>query len=72
MLYFQVLPHADQKRKFRDKTDILIANELYTLKELLKFTDTNGNFFTSNFKPIEVSRKKTYFLFGARFYNKEN
>jgi hypothetical protein len=72
MKYYQVLPKADQVRKFKNKTDILIANELYTEKELLKFTTPESQFANNNFKVIEVSKKQTYFLFGARFYNTKN
>ena len=41
MKYFKVKAEADQIRKSLKGCDFLIAHELYTEKELLKFTKPN-------------------------------
>ena len=69
MIYYKVKPLADQVRKNVNKVDILIANELYTIKELEKFAKVTTVFVSSYFDKIEISSRKTYFMFGARFAN---
>lgn len=62
MLYYRVKPEADQKR--RNDGSIYIASELYTPTEAKKYK--------LNFEYLEavtISRKQTYFCFGARFSN---
>lgn len=68
MQYFKVLPNYDNYRVFSPSNRILIANELYTQKELNKL----GLFLEQSkyFKPINISKNKTYWLFGARFESK--
>ena len=72
MLYYKVKPDADQF--VIDKNfNILIANELYTVKEFEKIRYNylkmgRGNAALKNkFVLIDIPRKNTYFLFGARF-----
>lgn len=67
MKYFKVKPEADQVRKNVNKTDFLIANELYTEKELLKFMCKNSVFQQKYLDEIELPKNQTYFMFGARF-----
>ena len=62
MLYYQVKKEADQRRKPGKRCDIYIANELYTPAEVKK-EKLNSEYLT----PVEISKKKTYFFFGARF-----
>ena len=67
MKYFKVKAEADQVRKNVNSTDFLIANELYTEKELQKFTST-GSVYTKNyFDIVEIPKNNTYKMFGARF-----
>ena len=72
MQYYKVKPHADNKRKSVKSTDILVRNELYTAKELQKFTSINSLFVQDNFIEVEVSKKDTYFMFGARFCKQQS
>lgn len=60
MKYYKVKPEHDNKRK--NNNDIYIANELYTEKEVEK-QHLNKNFM----EIVEVSKKATYWFFGARF-----
>ena len=62
--YFKVKPEYDNRRKHRfiNDFDIYIANELYTEKEITK-QKLNRDFM----EQVSVSRKKTYWFFGARF-----
>lgn len=62
MTYYQVKKEADQRRKTGTKYDIYISNELYTPAEVKK-QNLNADFL----KTVEISKKKTYFFFGARF-----
>lgn len=62
MVYYRVKPEADQKR--RNDGSIYIANELYTPTEAKKY---KLNF--EYLEAISISRKQTYFCFGARFSN---
>ena len=60
MKYFKVVPAGDQ-RTIKGKT-ILVANELYTQKEVNKYKIPLAYIFEVDIKP-----KETYFFFGARF-----
>lgn len=71
MLYYRVKPEFDNVRRDKD-FNIFIGNELYTPKELEKVRATYNNRrfnFDSIFEKVEISRKKIYFFFGARFAN---
>lgn len=64
MLYYKVKPQYDnccKNPKIHDG-NIYVANELYTEKEVQK-----QNLNRSFLKPVEVSKKKVYWFFGARF-----
>lgn len=70
MTYYRVKPQYDNFRLIRDHEyhGILIANELYTGKELVK----NKILFCHRVEPdffekVEISKKKIYWFFGARF-----
>lgn len=70
MTYYRVKPQYDNFRLIRDHKyhGILIANELYTGKELVKKKilfcyRVEPDFF----EKVEISRKKIYWFFGARF-----
>lgn len=66
MKYFKVLPLYDNcRRNFTDCTTF-VANELYTEKEV---QGIKAKSITSNqcFEEIQISCRKTYFFFGARF-----
>ena len=74
MLYMKVKPAADNfiiNKKF----DILVANELYTIKEFEKLRYEflkmgRGTVeLKDKFEIVDISRKQTYFFFGARFSN---
>jgi len=68
MLYFQVLPEADQVRKPKSKScDILVKNELYTTNEVLKLGVS-----PKYFKLVTVPKHDTYYFFGARFSSQTN
>lgn len=60
MLYYQVKPKFDQKK--RCDGSILIANELYTSREKERFAISD-----EAVDPVQVSRRSVYFFFGARF-----
>lgn len=60
MLFYKVKSEADNKA--RKDGSIYIANELYTENEALKY-DINKNYCYI----VNVSKKSTYWLFGARF-----
>lgn len=60
MKYYRVKPNWDNYR--RSDGSILVAHELYTQRELLKHKIDERRC-----DLIEVSKDKTYFLFGARF-----
>lgn len=74
MLYMRVKPGADQF-VINKKHDILIANELYTIKEFEKLRYEflkmgRGTMeLKDKFELVDISRKQTYFFFGARFSN---
>ncbi len=60
MLYYKVKPEFDQKT--RHDGSILIANELYTPREIERFKISNKAVY-----PVEISKKTVYFFFGARY-----
>ncbi len=62
MLYYKVKADADNKKRLDGS--IYIANELYTPKEIEKLK-LNKAFL----QPVEVSKNRVYFFFGARFAN---
>jgi hypothetical protein len=72
MLYYKVKPEGDQfviDKKF----NILVANELYTVREFEKirynFLKMGGSpsKLKDKFSLIDIPNNKTYFFFGARF-----
>ena len=65
MKYYKVKAEFDQMNR-RDGS-ILIANELYTLKEKESF-----NIPDKAVEPVQVSKHSVYFLFGARFGGANN
>lgn len=72
MLYMRVKEKADQF--IIDKNfNILIANELYTIKEYEKirynFMKIGGSTtkLKDKFDLVDIPKNKTYFCFGARF-----
>lgn len=65
MQYLKVNPSADNLRVSNNKSHFLIANELYTLKEALRLGIKADDY--RLFTPVQISSRKTYFLFGARF-----
>lgn len=71
MQYYKVKLTADNVRKNVNGTDILIKNELYTEKELLKFApkinNVNSLYVQKYFDIVNISKNDTYFFFGARF-----
>ena len=60
MLYYRVKPEYDNKR--RCDGSIMVSNELYTRKELERFSIP-----AVAVEPIEISKRTIYFFFGARF-----
>lgn len=60
MKFYKVKPEADNKR--RKDGGIHIANELYTEREMEKYGV--NKFFTDI---VEISMRRTYWFFGARF-----
>lgn len=67
MKYFKVNTTSDQiKHSIRFKENFLIANELYTQKEIDK-SGHSKEFINKHFTTIETSPKNTHFSFGARF-----
>lgn len=75
MKYYKVNPEFDNMQivKGRKIAGFLIANELYTEKELAKAMDGArlcgyGNKSRENvFIPVEISKNKTHWFCGARF-----
>jgi len=73
MVFYQVNEKYDNfilwgsRDGFLMQFGFLIAEELYTKKELLKMKKNNIKFPDDCFKKIEVSKNKTYWFFGARF-----
>ena len=76
MTYYRVKPEYDNTRYTRtDKRTgrttwggFLIANELYTLRELERMAE-NGckRLEPYKFEPVEISKRRVYWCFGARF-----
>lgn len=75
MKYYKVKKSADQLQKVMIKNghyyidSFFIADELYTENEYKKMTEKYINV-TGNeniFDIVEISKKKTYWFFGARF-----
>ena len=72
MLYMRVKEKADQF--IIDKNfNILIANELYTIREFekirynfMKMSDSTVEL-KDKFNLVDIPKNKTYFFFGARF-----
>jgi hypothetical protein len=64
MKYLKVKKNFDNYK--RNDGSIYVSNELYTEAESKKY-GINPSFCTE----IEISSKKTYFLFGARFEKKQ-
>ena len=70
MLYYKVLPQYDNKKRYRWNNhgkgvadgSILVANELYTPGEFRKIANC-----PAWFEKVNISKKKIYFFFGARF-----
>lgn len=60
MTYLKIKPQYDNYR--RKDGNILVANELYTQKEFKKY-----GIKSEMAEPVEVSKKKIMFMFGARF-----
>lgn len=71
MKYYRIKPEYDNARLLKRTFDgILISNELYTVKEweklVLKYRVSEAVC-----DIVNISPKETYWLFGARFQNKE-
>jgi hypothetical protein len=71
MLYYRVKPDMDNRKKYvyirgsnqKIKPDgILVANELYTPGERKQIANAD-----KFFEKVEISQRKTYWFFGARF-----
>lgn len=73
MLYIKVKPELDNR--IRDnKGNIFIANELYTIREwdnIKKLYPGNLKKLNNMLELVDISRKNTYWFFGARFEKKE-
>lgn len=71
MIYYRVKEDADLKRaNIKKGYTFLVKDELYTKKEIenaLINNRINENFVDSNFIKEDISPKKTYYFFGARF-----
>jgi len=66
MEYLRVKPTSDQIRNSLPKCDILVANELYTLTQAKNYK-WSEDFISNHFNRINLSSKRTYYFFGARF-----
>ena len=68
MKFYKVKKQADQTRKNKTGSDILICGELYTEKEVKKmnFTEIGKEKY---FDIVEMSKFSTHWFFGARFEN---
>lgn len=73
MKYFQVNATSDQtKCRVIYKHQILVANELYTEREVQKAINNgwvSAGFVHKHMTAIQCSPKNTHFFFGARFQN---
>ena len=66
MKYFRVPVKMDGKRVIK-RGDVyweLVRNELYTPKEIERF---GMSYLKDKLEEVEISRKKIFFSFGARF-----
>jgi hypothetical protein len=70
MLYYRVKPEYDNKPRYKKNSrgklvmdSILVANELYTLKEFEKLERVCLDWF----EKVNIKKTDTYFFFGARF-----
>ena len=62
-LYYRILPEHEDTLITNDKEDFyLIANELYTLNEMVR-----KKIPIEYAEPVMIQPEKTYFFFGARF-----
>lgn len=73
MRFYKVKPEADQVHTgTRTKyTGTLIANELYTAKEIAK-RQISPEKVAKHMDSVEISRKGTFWMFGARFTKSVN
>lgn len=62
MIYYQVKKENDNKRHNCRTTDFYIGGELYTEREMEKLS-LNKEYCDK----IEISKRDTFFCFGARF-----
>jgi hypothetical protein len=70
MLYYRVKPDMDNRPLYKfvgnttkvKRDGILIANELYTPAERKQIANAD-----KFFEKVEISQRKTYWFFGARF-----
>lgn len=86
MIYYRVKPEFDNVVVSKN-FDILIANELYTVKELRKLEKMYANRYNYTkiekelegkarvnfylmFDPVEISKRRVYWFFGARLESK--
>lgn len=60
MKYYKVKPEADNKKRLDG--DIYVANELYTPAEAKRY-NLNMDYVDA----VEVSKRRVYWFFGARF-----
>lgn len=60
MIYYKVPKHLDQHGT--TETHFLVEDELYTPKECERY-----NVPVDLLQPVNISRKSTYWFFGARF-----
>lgn len=83
MKYYKVRMKYDQIRYWKKRKShhalffggFLIGNELYTEKELERLTKVHFERYTpisEIFEPVEISRKRIFWSFGARFYDYNN
>ena len=72
MKYYKVKAEFDQF-KIDGNGNFLVANELYTKREVGKIREKYEHFhrkaynFDRMFEVVEISKRKIYWLFGARF-----
>ena len=73
MKYYRVKPQYDNKTRYTwnnhhqgVSNGILVANELYTPKEFEKLANC-----PEWFEVVEISKRSTYWFFGARFESTE-
>ena len=74
MIYYRLKPECDNLQRYNGKTvqfnGIWIANELYTEKELSNLVKIGLFVHPKYFEKVEISKKKIYWFFGARFESK--